>query len=135
MNALERTYAALAGAARLGIDGLDFPFPDLGNLTGTAILGWYAWYTASKTIPTLVNQFREEMSVARAECRVDRELLRGEIVAERNQRAADNRAIIEALNELTHRMAFDPQRPPVPARRADLATHPVKRYGLAGGER
>ena len=117
------------------MDGLDFPFPDLGNLTGTAILGWYAWYTASKTIPTLVNQFREEMSVARAECRVDRDLLRGEIVAERNQRAADNRAVIEALNELTHRMAFEPQRPQTAARRPDHPTHAVKRHGLPGGER
>jgi hypothetical protein len=25
--------------------------PDISNLTATAVLGWYAWHTVSKTIP------------------------------------------------------------------------------------
>ncbi len=37
-------------------------------LTGgsaTAILGWYAWYTTTKTIPNLVDSFRAEMKAER----------------------------------------------------------------------
>ena len=38
----------------------ELPLPDLGNLTATAVLGWYAWHTASKSIPGIVRSFREE---------------------------------------------------------------------------
>lgn len=41
------------------------PNLDFGNLTATALLGWYAWHTATRTIPNLVKDFREESKEAR----------------------------------------------------------------------
>src|SRR5690554_1351358 len=89
--------------------------PDLGNLTATALLGWYAWHTVSRTIPELVRAFREEMASMRTESRAERENLHGEISAERLQRHSDHMAIIEALNQLTCPV------PPVALRRPDRA--------------
>ncbi len=43
----------------------DQPFSQVGNLTATAILGWYAWHTATKTIPQLVENFRRELATER----------------------------------------------------------------------
>lgn len=34
---------------------------------------WYAWHTASRVIPQLVKDFREEAQLAREENRADRE--------------------------------------------------------------
>ncbi len=81
----------------------DFFSPDLGNLTATAILGWYAWHTASRTIPELLQAFREELATAREECRREREALRDELNAERIERHSDHMAIVEALHELAAR--------------------------------
>ncbi|HVU87330.1 MAG TPA: hypothetical protein VHD36_08410 [Pirellulales bacterium] len=78
----------------------DFFSPDLGNLTATAILGWYAWHTASRTIPDLLKAFREELATAREECRIERETLRDELNAERFERHSDHMAIVEALHQL-----------------------------------
>ncbi len=36
----------------------DPPVAELSNLTATAILGWYAWHTATRAIPQLVADFR-----------------------------------------------------------------------------
>ncbi|HEX4132389.1 MAG TPA: hypothetical protein VHZ24_20330 [Pirellulales bacterium] len=83
----------------------DLPLPDVSNLTATAILGWYAWHTVSKTIPSIVRAFREEATAMRAECRVERELLYQELADERLQRHTDHMAIIEALNDLTLRVS------------------------------
>ncbi|HEX3869589.1 MAG TPA: hypothetical protein VHV77_04050 [Pirellulales bacterium] len=82
----------------------EFPLSDLGNVTATAILGWYAWHTASKTIPNTLRAFREEAALTRAECRSERETLYQELAAERLQRHSDHMAIIEALNELSLRV-------------------------------
>jgi hypothetical protein len=79
--------------------------PDLGNLTATAILCWYAWHTASKTIPELVRDFRDELALQRAECGEERELLRHELAEERAQRHADNFAIVTALEQVTDHLA------------------------------
>ena len=79
----------------------DYFAPDLGNLTATAILGWYAWHTASRTIPELLTAFREELATARDECRVEREALRDELNAERIERHSDHLAIVTALQGLT----------------------------------
>lgn len=53
------------------------PKLDLANLTATGILGWYAWHTASRTIPGLVKDFREESAEQRQsfreELRIERE--------------------------------------------------------------
>ena len=78
--------------------------PDLGNVTATAILGWYAWHTASKTIPELLEAFREELATTRREGRVERETLREELNAERIERHSDHMAIVEALHELAERL-------------------------------
>ena len=78
----------------------DFLVPDIGNLTATAILGWYAWHTASRTIPQLLGAFREELAIARLECRIERDALRDELNAERIERHTDHMAIVEALHEL-----------------------------------
>ena len=51
----------------------DSPLSELGNLTATAILGWYAWHTSTKTIPQLVDDFRGELATERAQQRADRE--------------------------------------------------------------
>ena len=83
----------------------NFPVSDLGNVTATAILGWYAWHTASRTIPSLVKEFRDEMAAARAENRADREAFRGELAEERHCRHADIVAVLGALKELTDRIA------------------------------
>ncbi|MBI2826382.1 MAG: hypothetical protein HYX69_17025 [Planctomycetia bacterium] len=82
----------------------DFLLPDIGNVTATAILGWYAWHTASRTIPELVAAFREELANTRTECRIERETLRDELNAERMERHTDHMAIVGALNELAGRL-------------------------------
>ena len=82
----------------------ELPLPDLGNLTATAVLGWYAWHTASKSIPGIVRSFREEAGLLRAESRAEREMLYQELAAERLQRHSDHMAIIEALNDLALRI-------------------------------
>lgn len=88
----------------------EFFMPDIGNITATAILGWYAWHTASRTIPELLAAFREELQTSRVECRLEREALRDELSAERIERHDDHRAIVQALHELTERLvAADPK--------------------------
>jgi hypothetical protein len=90
----------------------EFFVPDIGNITATAILGWYAWHTASKTIPDLLSAFREELETSRVECRIEREALRDELSAERIERHDDHRAIVQALHELAERLiAADPKPP------------------------
>jgi hypothetical protein len=41
------------------------PIPDFGNLSSTAVLIWYAWWTTSRTIPGLAASFRAEMAIER----------------------------------------------------------------------
>lgn len=54
----------------------NFPSIDFGNLTATAILGWYAWHTTTRTIPQLVADFRQELTALR-------EAFREELASER----------------------------------------------------
>jgi hypothetical protein len=72
----------LAQAAPPATGGM--PNVDLGNLTATGILGWYAWHTASRTIPGLVKDFREEARDQREafkeEMRIERENHRAEVL-------------------------------------------------------
>ena len=77
--------------------------PDVSNITATAILGWYAWHTASKTIPQLLAAFRQELAETRGECQGEREVWREEFAAERRQRREDHLAIVDALNDLSRR--------------------------------
>jgi hypothetical protein len=78
----------------------DAPLPELGNLTATAILGWYAWHTASRAIPGLVQHFRDEAAAARDDFRQEREAFHEALRQEREQRHADNAAIVDTLREL-----------------------------------
>jgi hypothetical protein len=104
--------AKLAGAGELAWGPLaqaalpdgGVPLPDIGNLTATAILGWYAWHTASRAIPGLVAHFRDEAAAARAEFRLEREAFHEALRQEREQRHADNAALVEALGNLAERM-------------------------------
>lgn len=81
----------------LGRELRDVLIPELGNLTATAILGWYAWYTASRTIPGLVTDFREEMAV-------EREANRNELASERKQRHQDHLVMVQVLQDLASRL-------------------------------
>jgi hypothetical protein len=73
-----------------------FPQIDLGNLTATGILGWYAWHTASRTIPGLVKDFREEAREQREafmeEMRIERQSHRDEVLDIRRWQADTNPA-------------------------------------------
>lgn len=82
-----------------------FPGAELGNLTATAILGWYAWHTASRTIPGLVADFRAEMAAARSEHRADCDVFRAELAAERAARHENHLQTLEALDALSARWA------------------------------
>lgn len=78
------------------------PVAELSNLTATAILGWYAWHTATRAIPQLVADFRSEMSLERSQNHADREEFFRELAEERVQRHADNTAIVSAVDDLKH---------------------------------
>jgi hypothetical protein len=77
--------------------------PDLGNMTATAILGWYAWHTASKTIPGLVRAFRDEMAASRSEARAERDAL----ASEREQCHADHQEMVAVVQQLIERLPSD----------------------------
>jgi Spy/CpxP family protein refolding chaperone len=59
----------------------NLPAVDFGNLTSTAILGWYAWHTTTRAIPQLVADFRQELQE-------HREAFRRELAAERDSHRA-----------------------------------------------
>lgn len=48
-------------------------FQVLGSLGASGVLGWYCWYVTSKTLPTLVGEFRQETSAIRAEAARERD--------------------------------------------------------------
>jgi hypothetical protein len=77
------------------------PVAELSNLTATAVLGWYTWYTATKTIPQLVQHFRSELAAERGEHRLDRDVFLHEMASQRVQRQEDAATIVQAMNELT----------------------------------
>lgn len=49
----------------------NLPALDFGNLTSTAILGWYAWHTQTKTIPKLTDDFRNAVEKQRDDFRAE----------------------------------------------------------------
>ena len=79
----------------------DPPISGLSNLTATAILGWYAWQTATRTVPQLVADFRAELAAARDDHHHDRDTFFAEMSQERAARRADNNAMIQSLRDLT----------------------------------
>jgi hypothetical protein len=78
----------------------DPPVAELSNLTAAAILGWYAWYTATRAIPQLVADFRSELALERSHNRGDRDAFFHELAEERVQRHADNTAVVIAVDDL-----------------------------------
>ena len=88
--------------------GFDGPsMVDFSSLTSTAVLGWYAWYTAYNVIPGLVQAFRDEQAAARRECAAEREALHSELAAERDQRYAHHALVVESLRDLASRIPHD----------------------------
>ena len=75
------------------------PVMEWGNLTATAVLGWYVWHTSTRTLPALVRAFREEMAAARADFHAEQTALRMELAAERTQRHEDQQLVADALAE------------------------------------
>jgi hypothetical protein len=78
-----RAYLALTFASTLPIAGFlaQLPLPEVGNLTATAMLGWYAWHTVARTIPEIVTNFRSELAAERADHRAAIESLCRELAA------------------------------------------------------
>jgi hypothetical protein len=77
------------------------PLAEFSNLTATAVLGWYAWHTATRTLPRLVEDFRRELAAERALHRTDRDCFLRELAAERNQRHTEYAALKDSVNSLT----------------------------------
>ena len=84
----------------------DPPFAQLSNLTATAILGWYAWHTATRAIPQLMENFRHELATERSQHRTDRDAFLYEMTEQRVQRHNDTTAIVLAVNELTSSIKY-----------------------------
>jgi hypothetical protein len=80
----------------------DPPISGLSNLTATAILGWYAWQTATRTVPQLVADFRAELAATRDDHRHDRDAFFTEMSQERTNRRDDNSAMTQSLQQLTN---------------------------------
>ncbi|MEZ6069389.1 MAG: hypothetical protein R3C10_03750 [Pirellulales bacterium] len=80
------------------------PVPELGNVTATAILGWYAWHTASRTIPGLIRDFRDDVRTERAEHLAELVAFREEMASEREQRHRDHMVIVDVLGALSSQL-------------------------------
>src|SRR3954470_12038882 len=78
------------------------PLAEFSNLTATAVLGWYAWHTATRTLPQLVEDFRRELAAERALHRTDRDCFLRELSAERAQRHTEHAAIKDAVDSLAN---------------------------------
>jgi hypothetical protein len=100
MPSLTTLALTIASAGLIQAQAHSLGLPDFGNLTSSAILGWYAWHTASKTIPGLVRHFREELAVCRTHQRAEQELFRQELAAERAQRSSDQAEVVEVLGQI-----------------------------------
>jgi hypothetical protein len=98
--------APLFAVAALLAVAADPPFAQLSNLTATAILGWYAWYTATKAVPQLVDNFRHELATERSQHRTDRDAFLVEMAQQRVERHNDTTAIVLAVNELTSSIKY-----------------------------
>ena len=103
MKLLPGPLCAVAAVMALATDP---PFAQLSNLTATAILGWYAWHTATRTIPQLVENFRRELATERSQHRTDRDAFLCEMTEQRVQRHNDTTAIVLAVNELTSSIKY-----------------------------
>jgi hypothetical protein len=73
-------------------------------VTATAILGWYAWHTASRTIPGLIKNFRDDVRTERAEHLAELLAFREEMATEREQRHRDHMVIFDVLSALSSQL-------------------------------
>ena len=97
---MKLALAPLFAVAVIFAVAADPPIAELSNLTATAILGWYAWHTATCAIPQLVTNFRDELALERSQNHADRDNFFRELAEERVQRHADNTALILAVDDL-----------------------------------
>ena len=95
------TLATIALSVPLASLAADVPLPDVSNLTATAMLGWYAWHTASRTIPDLVANFRAELAAERDIHRATIECFCHELKSERDTRDNHHRELIAAIEKLS----------------------------------
>lgn len=65
------------------------PISELSNITATAILGWYAWHTSTRTVPGLITEFRQDLANQRAGQRAERDAFLLEIAEQRMERKAN----------------------------------------------
>jgi hypothetical protein len=76
----ETWLAVTSAISALAMTPIAQAIPDVpdwvSSVPATAILGWYAWHTTTRTIPQLVADFREDMKAARAEMRTELQLER-----------------------------------------------------------
>ena len=93
--------ATIAFSVPLAGLAADVPLPDVSNLTATAMLGWYAWHTASRTIPDLVANFRAELAAERDNHRATVECFCHELRSERDTRGMQHRELIATLEKLS----------------------------------
>ena len=104
MTSLWTLGMVLATAAAAQVNLANVAAPEWGNLTASAILGWYAWHTAARTIPGLVRHFREELAAVRSEQRQERREFHESLAAARAAQHADGELIAAALRELAGRL-------------------------------
>jgi hypothetical protein len=90
--ALASAVSALAATPLAQVVSQTIPdVPDwVSSVPATAILGWYAWHTTTRTIPQLVSDFRDDMKASRAE-------MRDELQAERNYHQANLKMLEELI--------------------------------------
>ncbi len=93
------------GGGLMAVNFAEMLAPELGNLTASAVLGWYAWYTATRTTPGMLRSFREEMHAARQDFRTETAAQRDQLACEREYRHRDSAAIARALNRLSRATA------------------------------
>jgi hypothetical protein len=104
MRSITGLVLVVASAGVVQLEMAALAAPELGNFTASAILGWYAWHTASKTIPGLVEHFRRELAELRDDERVQRQAFHESLAAERAARHADSELIAAALRQLAERL-------------------------------
>lgn len=104
------------GGGLMAVNLAELVAPELGNLTASAVLGWYAWYTATRSTPGMLRSFRDEMHAARQDFRTETAAQRDQLACEREYRHRDNAAIARALNRLSRATArVNAERSPAPA--------------------
>ena len=100
MRSLLPLALLVVSAGLIQAESTGLGIPDFGNLTSSAILGWYAWHTATRTIPSLVSQFRQELALCRAGQRAEAEAFRNELAAQRAARHADQQLTMKILGQI-----------------------------------